>query len=151
MTGRVAAFNRLVSRATDKCLPFFKTLKKAFEWTERMTKILQRDEGILYIPTSLSPSKPSEELSFYLIVSPMVVSLALIREEDHVQLPVYYTSQVLWGTKGTYPPMEKLAFTLITSTCKLRPYFQAYIIMVQTDKPLLKAMNKPEAAKQLVL
>ena len=30
LTGRVAALNRFVSKATDKCLPFFKTLKKAF-------------------------------------------------------------------------------------------------------------------------
>ena len=30
LTGRVAAFNRFVSRAMDKCLPFFKTLKRAF-------------------------------------------------------------------------------------------------------------------------
>ena len=33
LTGRVAALNRFVSKATDKCLPFFKTLKKAFAWT----------------------------------------------------------------------------------------------------------------------
>ena len=30
LTGRIAALNRFVSRATDKCLPFFKTLKQAF-------------------------------------------------------------------------------------------------------------------------
>ena len=33
LTRRVAALNRLVSKATDKCLPLFKVLKKAFEWT----------------------------------------------------------------------------------------------------------------------
>ena len=27
LTGRIAAFNRFVSRTTNKCLPFFKTLK----------------------------------------------------------------------------------------------------------------------------
>ena len=27
LTGRIAAFNRFISKATDKCLPFFKTLK----------------------------------------------------------------------------------------------------------------------------
>ena len=30
LMGRVAALNRFVSKATDKCLPFFKTLKQAF-------------------------------------------------------------------------------------------------------------------------
>ena len=34
LTGRVAALNRFVSKATDKCLPFFKVLEKAFEWTD---------------------------------------------------------------------------------------------------------------------
>ena len=31
LIGRVAALNRFVSKATDKCLPFFKILKKTFE------------------------------------------------------------------------------------------------------------------------
>ena len=31
LTRRVVALNRFVSKATDKCLPFFKVLKKAFE------------------------------------------------------------------------------------------------------------------------
>ena len=33
LNGKVAALNRFVSKATDKCLPFFRTLKKSFEWT----------------------------------------------------------------------------------------------------------------------
>ena len=34
LAGRVAALNRFVSPATDRCLPFFKILIKAFEWSE---------------------------------------------------------------------------------------------------------------------
>ena len=34
LTGRIAALNRFVYRETDKCLPFFKTLKQAFAWTD---------------------------------------------------------------------------------------------------------------------
>jgi len=34
LTGRITALNRFISKATDKCLPFFKTLRKAFAWTE---------------------------------------------------------------------------------------------------------------------
>ena len=32
LNGKIAALNRFMSRATDKCLPFFSTLKKSFEW-----------------------------------------------------------------------------------------------------------------------
>lgn len=34
LNGRVADLNRFVSRVTENCLPFFKTLKRAFEWTD---------------------------------------------------------------------------------------------------------------------
>ena len=34
LTGRVAALNKFVSKATDKCLPFFKVLKQAFQWID---------------------------------------------------------------------------------------------------------------------
>ena len=30
LTGRIAAFNKFISKVTDKCLPFFKSLKQAF-------------------------------------------------------------------------------------------------------------------------
>ena len=34
LNGKVAALNRFVLRATDNCLPLFRTLKKSFEWTD---------------------------------------------------------------------------------------------------------------------
>lgn len=95
LNGRVAALNRFVSRAMDKCLPFFKLLKKAFEWTNECQKAFEELKKHLASLPLLSPSKPREELSLYLIVSPMVVSLALILEEEWVQLSVYYTNRAL--------------------------------------------------------
>ena len=41
LTGRVAALNRFVSKATNKCLPFFKVLKKAFVWTDECQRAFQ--------------------------------------------------------------------------------------------------------------
>ena len=98
----------------------------------------------------LSPSVVGEELYLYLAVTPHAVSSALIREEDKVQRPVYYTSKTLKGAKGRYPQMEKLAFALITASRKLRHYFQAHIINVMIDHPLKKAMNRLEAAGRLI-
>ena len=46
--------------------------------------------------------------------------------------------------------MEKLVFSLVTATRKLKPYFQAHVINVPTDHPLKKAMNKLEAARWMV-
>ena len=46
--------------------------------------------------------------------------------------------------------MENLAFSLVTVTRKLRPYFQAHIINVLIDHSLKKAMNKLEVARRLI-
>ncbi|XP_065621915.1 uncharacterized protein LOC136064288 [Quercus suber] len=150
LTGRVAALNRFVSKATDKCLPFFKVLKKAFEWTDECQKAFEDLKTYLTKAPLLSPSVQGEELYLYLAVTPHAVSSALIREEDKVQKPVYYTSRALRGAEGRYSLMEKMAFALITASRKLRHYFQAHVINVMTDHPLKKAMNKLEAAGRLI-
>ena len=107
LTGRVAALNRFMSRSTDKCLPFFKTLKKAFEWTDECQQAFEELKRYLTEPPLLSPSKQGEELYLYLAISPTAVNSALIREEERRQLPIYYTSRALRGAEERYPPMEK--------------------------------------------
>jgi len=92
LTGRVAALNRFVSKAIDKCLPFFKVLKKVFEWMDECQKAFQDLKTYLTTAPLLSPSVPSEKLYLYLAVSLHAVSLVLIREQGRVQKPVYYTS-----------------------------------------------------------
>jgi hypothetical protein len=139
-----------MSRSTDKCLPFFKTLKKAFVWTDECQQAFEELKRYLTEPPLLSPSKQGEELYLYLAVSPTTVNSALIREEDRRQLPVYYTSRALRGADERYPPMEKLAFALVTAARKLRPYFQAHTIVLLTNHPLRKAMNKPDTAGRLI-
>ena len=150
LTGRVAAINRFVSKATDKCLPFFKILRKAFKWADQCQKAFQDLKVYLTTAPLLSPSILSEELYLYLAVSLHAVNLALIREEEKVQKPVYYTSRALRGVEGRYPLMEKLAFALITASRKLRHYFQAHVIVVMTDHPLKKSMNELKAAERLI-
>ena len=150
LIGRVAAFNMFVFKATDKCLPFFKVLRKAFEWTHECQKAFQDQKTYLTTTPLLSPSVLGEELYLYLAVTPYTVSSALIREEGRVHKPVYYTSRALRGAEGRYPLMEKLAFALITAFRKLRHYFQAHVINVMTAHPLKKTMNKLEAAGRLI-
>ena len=136
LNGKIAVLNRFISRATDKCLPFFHTLKKSFKWTDKCQQAFEDLKVYLSSPSLLSPSQPREELFLYLVVSPVVVSTALVREEDKVQKPMYYASRALRGAEERYPPMKKLAFALVTVARKLNPYFQAHTMIVQTDKPL---------------
>ena len=82
LTERVAALNQFISQSTDKYLPFFKTLKKAFTWTNECQQAFEELKRYLTTPPLLSPSKQREEFYVYLTVSPTAVSSALIREED---------------------------------------------------------------------
>ena len=34
LNGKIATLSRFISKATDKCLLFFRTLRKSFEWTD---------------------------------------------------------------------------------------------------------------------
>ena len=74
----------------------------------------------------------------------------MIREEAKKQLPVYYVSQAFQGAESNYLSIEKIAFALIMASRKLRQYFQANPILVMTDQPIKKSMNKPEAAGRMV-
>ena len=101
-------------------------------------------------PPFLSPSKEGEDLFLYLAVSVTAVSAALIREENKIQLPVYYINQAFQGAEAQYPRIEKITFALIVALRKLCPYFQANPIIVMTDQPIKKVMNKHEAARRMV-
>ena len=103
LTGQVVTLNRFVSKAIDKCLPFFKILKKAFEWTDDYQIAFQDLKAYLTTALLLSPSVLGEELYLYLAVTPHAVSLALVRKEERVQKPIYYTSRALKAAEAQYP------------------------------------------------
>ena len=75
---KIATLNRFVSKVTDKCLPFFKTLKQAFAWTEECEATFQELKHYLSNPPLLSSSKKGENLYLYMAISATAVSAALI-------------------------------------------------------------------------
>ena len=60
LNGKVVALNRFASRATDKCLPFFRKLKKSFEWMDECQQAFEELKAYLSAPPLLSPSQPGE-------------------------------------------------------------------------------------------
>lgn len=127
LTGRIAALNRFISRSTDKCLPFFKTLKKAFVWDLKCEEAFGQLKEYLMNPPLLSRPVEGEILYLYLAVSSSVVSSALVRKDVGIQKLVYFTSKALRGAEERYPRIEKFGFrvgninseaeALFSSTC----------------------------------
>ena len=69
LNSKIAALNRFVSKAIDKCLPFFRTLRKSFEWTDECQRAFKDLKKYLSSLPLFSPSKPGKELYLYLVVS----------------------------------------------------------------------------------
>ncbi|XP_058075874.1 uncharacterized protein LOC131224597 [Magnolia sinica] len=125
LIGQVAVLGRFISRATDRCLPFFQQLKghKKAEWTLDCEQAFQQSKQYLGSPPLLSKHE-EEPLFLYLVVSSSAVSSALIREVEGKQRPVYYISKAMVPAETRYLSMEKLALSLVVSARRLRPYFQ---------------------------
>ena len=48
-----------------------------------------------------------------------------------------------------YSPAEKMALALVIVARKLRPYFQAHMIIIYTDCPLKLILQRPELSGRL--
>ena len=121
LIGRIAALSRFVSRASDRCWPFFQVLKKAFQWDAHYLEAFTALKTYLSSPPILVSPSEGELLTLYLVISNFATSAALVRERDRVQQPVYDCSRALRGVEERYPKMEKLILALVTTSRKLRP------------------------------
>ena len=92
LTGRIAALIRFVSRASDKCQPFFQVLKKDFQWEARCAEAFAALKTYLSSPPPPPPPplpvlvslSEGELLTLYLAVSDFSTSAILIRDKDRV-------------------------------------------------------------------
>ena len=150
LTGRIAALSRFVSRASDKCQPFFQVLKKAFQWDTKCEEAFSALKTYLSSPPILVSPIEGELLTLYLAVSYFSTSAVLVRDKEPVQHPVYYCSRALRGAEERYPRMEKLILALVTAVRKLRPYFQAHTIEVPIEYPMKQVLHKPETSERLM-
>ncbi|KAL5797764.1 hypothetical protein ACOSQ2_002584 [Xanthoceras sorbifolium] len=109
LTGCLAALNRFIARSTDKCLPFFKAIKKGkgIEWIEECDQAFHQLKIYLGSAPMLSKPLPGKILYVYLSVTTAATSSVLIREEEGSQKPVYYVNKALITAETRYPNTEK--------------------------------------------
>ena len=150
LTRRITALSRFVSRASDKCQPFFQVLKKANQWDTKYEEAFSALKTYLSSPPILVSPIEGELLTLYLAISDFSTSAVLVKDKERVQHPVYNCSRVLRGAEERYPWMEKLILALVTAAQKLRPYFQAHTIEVPTEYPMKQVLHKPEVSGRLM-
>jgi len=106
----------VISRLSEKGLPFFKLLKKTgkFEWTEEAKEAFQSLKAYLTSSPVLTPPKKHEDMMLYIAATSTMISAAIVierEEEGHaykVQRPIYYISEVLSESKIRYPQASSL-------------------------------------------
>ena len=94
----------------------------------------------------LAKPRMGEDLTLYLSVFEHTISGVLVRDEAMAQTPIYYVSKALQDTKTRHPEIEKLALALVVAARKLRPYFQAHVILVPTSHPLQQVLQNPKVS-----
>ena len=144
LTRCITSLGRFMSRSVDKCLPFFKVLKKKtpFGWDKEAEEVFQKfKEYLEKLPRMVSVSQ-GEPLLLYLAVSDHVISAVLLVERVRHQHPVYYLSHVLIEAKLRYLLVEKFAYGLLIASRNLRPYFESHHVTVLIDQPLRNTLEK---------
>ncbi|XP_050238449.1 uncharacterized protein LOC126687938 [Mercurialis annua] len=106
------------------------------EWTEECNTAFEELKVYLSTPPVLGRPEPGEILYLYLSVNDETAAAVLVKEDKGLQTPVYYLSRVLKGPE--------------VAAEKLRRYFEAHIIVVRTNQPLRKALQRPEMSGRLV-
>ncbi|XP_029145244.1 uncharacterized protein [Arachis hypogaea] len=122
----------------------------AFEWTPACEEAFRHFKEILATPPVLGKPKAGEPLYLYLAITGETLAVVLVREEGRAQQPVYFVSRALQGAELRYNKLEKLALALLTSSRRLKQYFQAHQIVIRTDQGIRQVLQKPDLAGRMM-
>jgi len=67
-----------------------------------------------------------------------------------VKKPIYFVSKVLKGPEVRYQAIEKAILVVVFSARRLRHYFQSFIVIVMTNLPIRKVLQKLDVAGRMV-
>ena len=152
LTGRLAALGRFISRLTERLKPFFTTMRgvNRAEWNEECDKAFVAIKQYLTEPTILISPEAGDTLYLYLAASDIAVIAALFKECGEAKLrPVFFISKSLTDAETRYTHLEQAALALRTAAQKLRPYFQAHLVVVLTDLSLRGTIHKPDLSGRM--
>jgi ribonuclease HI len=104
--------------------------------------------------TKLCPPEPRSPLLLYVSASNSVVSVVLVQEKEEggkfKQIPVYFASEALSGSKIFYSELEKIGYAVIMAARKLRHYFEGQRLRIITNQPLNDLFANREASTRII-
>ncbi|RDX84094.1 hypothetical protein CR513_34903, partial [Mucuna pruriens] len=141
-----------VKESAERIVPIFNTLKKGdtFAWSTESEEAFLKLKALLASPSILTKPIPDIHMLIYILVAKNTKSAAIVQEREGKQHPIYFISKVLQDAEKRYQKIEKTTLTLIIASRRLRPYFQGYPMVVQTDLPIKQVLRKPDLARRMV-
>jgi len=73
-----------------------------------------------------------------------------VQEQDQVLKPIYFVSKVLQGPEVRYQALEKAAVAVVFLARRLRHYFQSFTVVVMTNLPIRKVLQKSDVVGRMV-
>ncbi|XP_068500838.1 uncharacterized protein [Phaseolus vulgaris] len=152
LTGGMAALSRFVSAGGEKGHPYFQCLKRnsRFAWTDECEAAFIKLKEYLATPPVLCKPVAGVPLRLYFAVTERAISSVLVQEQDQVQNPIYFVSKALQGPETRYQSLEKAALAVVFSARRLRHYFHSFTVVVMTNLPIQKVLQKPDVAGRMV-
>jgi len=151
LIGRLTTISHLLPKLAEQTQPIIQLLKKSakFTWNDDYEQIFQKLKTTLTSPPILHKPDTHQPLLVYITTIDHIVSAALVQDVGGTQHPVYFVSKTLQDPESRYQIVEKLALSLVHAACRLRPYFQNHNIIVKTDYPIQKILQKPDLAGRM--
>ncbi|PKA45803.1 putative mitochondrial protein [Apostasia shenzhenica] len=109
LTRRINSLGRFISKAGDRCLPFFRYLRsnKGGQWTSGCETAFSELKKYLTSALILVAPTTGAFLSLYLGVSDTTVSAVLVDDIKGIQHPIFYISHILLDAENRYLTLEK--------------------------------------------
>jgi len=152
LTGWMTTLSKFVSAGGEKGHPYFQCLKmnNRFAWTGECKAAFLKLKEYLATPPVLCKPRPGVPLRLYFAVTEWAISSVLVQEQEQVQRPIYFVSKALQGPETRYQSLEKAALAVVFSARRLRHYFHSFTVVVMTDLPIQKVLQKPDVAGRMV-
>ena len=124
----MVALSRFLSANSDKGYPYFQCLKKndRFTWTQECEEAFTK-------------------LKEYLAMSPI-----LRKSAQRLQIRLYFIIKVLQDAETRYLAIEKAVFAVVFTARRLRHYFQSFTVIIMTDLPIRKVLQKLDIVGRMV-